>query len=107
MIGKDKTRLILTVPKDEAKKLKNLAKKKKCPVSEYIRNAIFFYMSFEDSVKQKNKTEKKESPIPTPEKKPDLKDIPPELREFMPSSPSEETRKKAKAKKAKKRKKRR
>lgn len=128
MIGKDKTRLILTIPKKYVVKLKKYAEKHKMTVSEYIRKAIYIQLdrevyrtkrereeriqmiegikecekTMEESLKECEKTIEES----LDDKEFDMKDVPKEIRGFMQSKPSEETRRKAKKARSKKRKKR-
>jgi hypothetical protein len=125
MIGKDKTRLILTIPKKYALKLKKYAGKHKITVSEYVRRAIYLQLDQEVYRTKREREERiqmREERIQMIEgirecaeeiveenlddKELDMRDVPKEMRGFIQSSPSKETRIKAKRARSKKRKKR-
>jgi len=117
MIGKDKTRLILTIPKKDVVKLKKYAEKHKMTVSEYIRKSIYIQLD-QEIYRTKREREERIQMVEgikecekiieesLDDKEFDVKDAPKEIRGFMQSKPSEETRRKAKKARSKKRKKR-
>jgi Arc/MetJ-type ribon-helix-helix transcriptional regulator len=118
MIGKDKTRLILTIPRKYALKLKKYAGKHKMTVSEYVRRAIYLQLD-QEVYRTKREREERIRMIEgirecaeeiveedLDDKELDMRDVPKEMRGFIQSSPSKETRIKAKRARSKKRKKR-